>query len=143
MKNLLPLFVFGTADSFAIVISGILAYQLRLSSFFRVDAYLQNPGQYWLLLGVALLLWHLMAAAAGAYRRKPAIFKIDELLFHYKASIMLVFMVMSATFLYKHYDYSRLIVIFSGIFLIFSGNIARQLAHKFLGHLYASGIGNR
>ncbi len=77
MKNMLPLFVFGTADSFAIVISGILAYQLRLSSFFRVDAYLQNPGQYWLLLGVALLLWHLMAAAAGAYRRKPAIFKID------------------------------------------------------------------
>lgn len=143
MKNLLPLFVFGTADSFAIVISGILAYQLRLSSFFRVDAYLQNPGQYWMLLGVALLLWHLMAAAAGAYRRKPAIFKIDELLFHYKASIMLVFMVMSATFLYKHYDYSRLIVIFSGIFLIFSGNIARQLAHKLLGHLYASGIGNR
>lgn len=143
MKSLLPLLFFGTADSLAIIISGILAYQLRVSSFFTVDDYIQNPPQYWLLLGTALILWHISAAAAGAYRRKPAIFRIDELLFHYKASIFLVFMVMSATFLYRQYDYSRLIVFFTGALLILTGNFFRQMAHQLLNRLYASGIGNQ
>ncbi|HNX77590.1 MAG TPA: sugar transferase [Candidatus Rifleibacterium sp.] len=143
MKNLLPLLVFGVSDTLAIVVSGVMAYQIRLSQFFTVDPYLQNPGQYWLLLGVAVLLWHVMAAAAGAYRRKPAIFKIDELLFHYKASMLLVFMVMAVSFIYKQYDYSRLIVFLSGALLILTGNFFRQLAHRLLSRLYAAGTGNR
>lgn len=143
MKNLLPFLVFGLSDTMAIVVSGILAYQIRVSNFFSVDDYIQNPVQYWLLLAVAVILWHITAAAAGAYRRKPAIFKIDELLFHYKATILLVFMVMAATFLQRHYDYSRLIVFFSGALLILVGNLFRQVAHRFIGHLYANGTGNR
>lgn len=143
MKNLLPLAILGLTDSLAIVFSGFLAYQLRLSSLFTVDPYLHNPSQYWLLLVVALFLWHLIAAAGGAYRRKPAIFKIDELLFHYKASILLVFLVMAATFLYRQYDYSRLIVVFTGFFLIFIGNIFRQLSHRLMCNIHCWGIGNR
>ncbi|MDD3148576.1 MAG: hypothetical protein PHD82_14880, partial [Candidatus Riflebacteria bacterium] len=143
MKSLLPFLVFGLSDTLAIVVSGVLAYQIRLSRFFSIDDYIQNPSQYWLLLSVALIIWHLMAAASGAYRRKPAIFKIDELLFHYKASILLVFMVMSATFLYRQYDYSRLIVFFSGGLLILLGNLFRQIGHRLLSYLYARGTGNR
>ncbi len=143
MKNLLPFLIFGSSDTLALIVSGVLAYQIRLSPLFTVDPYIQNPRQYWLLLMTAIVLWHLMAAAAGAYRRKPAIFKIDELLFHYKASILLVFMVMSATFLQRQYDFSRLIVFFTGGMLILTGNLFRQVAHRLLQQLYASGTGNR
>ena len=143
MKNLLPFFIFGFFDSMAIVISGLLGYHLRLSGIFAVDPYLKNPQQYLILLATALVLWHIIAAAGGGYRRKPAIFKIDELLFHYKASILLVFFVTSATFLSRHYEYSRLIVFFSWIFLVFTGNLFRQLAHSLTNYLHASGHGNR
>lgn len=143
MKNLLPLLILGSTDSATIIISGILSYQLRLSRLFTVDPYLQNPEQYWLLLIAALVLWHLIAAASGAYRRKPAIFKIDELLFHYKSSILLVFLVMAATFLYRQYDYSRLIVFFSGLLMILIGNLFRQLAHRLMAAIHSHGTGNR
>ncbi len=143
MKNLLPFLIFGSSDTLALIVSGVAAYHIRLSPLFSVDAYIQNPRQYWLLLITAIILWHVMAAAAGAYRRKPAIFKIDELLFHYKASIMLVFMVMAATFLQRQYDFSRLIVFMTGGLLILTGNLFRQTAHRLLQHLYAAGTGNR
>ncbi|GAB4274451.1 MAG: sugar transferase [Candidatus Rifleibacteriota bacterium] len=143
MKNWLPLLTTAILDSFAIVLAGVISFHLRTSSFFPEDEYLNNPTQYLFLLCVAFILWHIIAFAGGGYKTKPAIFKIDELLFHFKASLMLLLVLMSATFLYKSYDYSRLVLFFGWILLALTGNIFRQFAFKINGWFYSKGYSTR
>lgn len=143
MKNWLPIAITATTDSLSLIVAGTLGYLIRTSPLFPEVEYVKNPMQYLLLLGVALLIWHLISLNSGGYRLKPAIFKIDELLFHFKCSILLLFLLMAMTFLYKTYDYSRLILFFSWILLIFIGNIFRQIAFKIKGRLHQAGYANR
>ncbi|MGM0599187.1 MAG: exopolysaccharide biosynthesis polyprenyl glycosylphosphotransferase [Candidatus Rifleibacteriota bacterium] len=128
MKLRIAALLNAASDSLALILSGFTAYQLRTSEFFVTDNYIRNPQQYLLLLAFALLTWHLIIFFSGGYRQGPEIFKIDELLFHFKASFILIFILMGATFLYKSYDYSRLVIFFSWLFLIFIGNIGRQVS---------------
>ncbi len=143
MKKWLPGLINALSDSISLILAGLCGYFIRTSGLFPEVEYVQNPGQYGLLLAVSLLIWHLISFAGGGYRQKPTIFKIDELLFHFKASIMLLFVLMAMTFLYKGYDYSRLVLFFSWISLIFLGNILRQGAYRLKGSLHRRGIATR
>ncbi len=143
MKNWLPAAISAFADSLALILAGFLAYSIRTSDFFPATEYIKNPHQYFLLLVAALILWHLISFATGGYRIKPAIFKIDELLFHFKCSIILLIILMASTFLYKSYDFSRLILFFGWLLLILAGNLFRQIACRLKGALHQRGIAIR
>lgn len=130
----------AASDSLAIILSGLIAYQLRTSELFVADDYIKNPQQYLLLLAFALVSWHLIVFFSGGYSQGLEIFRIDELLFHFKASFFLIFILMGATFLYKAYDYSRLIIFFSGLFLFFMGNIGRQISFWLQTYLHKNQI---
>ena len=128
MKLRISAILNAASDSLALILSGFIAYQLRTSHLFITDNYIKNPHQYFLLLAFALITWHLIIFFSGGYRQGPEIFKIDELLFHFKASFILIFILMGASFIYKSYDFSRLIIFFSWLLLIFTGNIGRQIS---------------
>ncbi|MBF0547839.1 MAG: exopolysaccharide biosynthesis polyprenyl glycosylphosphotransferase [Candidatus Riflebacteria bacterium] len=133
---LLPLL----SDMLGMILSGTIVYQLRVSSFFIVDPYIENPRQYLLLLTTALLLWNLLLAVGGALRPKLLIFRIDELLLHFKTSIGLMALLMCASFLYKEYDFSRLILSLSWLLFVFLGGIGRQLTSRFRERLHEKGF---
>lgn len=143
MKNWLPTLITALTDSLALALAGLTGYLIRTSPLFVEVEYVQNPTQYALLLAVALVIWHLISFSGGGYRQKPAIFKIDELLFHFKSSILLLFVLMAMTFLYKGYDYSRLVLFLSWISLVFLGNVFRQIAYRLKGALHRRGYANR
>jgi exopolysaccharide biosynthesis polyprenyl glycosylphosphotransferase len=143
MNNWVPILITACADSLALAAAGWIGYTIRTSSIFPESKYIQNPGQYLLLLVFALIIWHISVFSSGGYKQKPAIFKIDELLFHFKTSIILLVILMAATFLYKKYDYSRLILFFSWVTLVFTGNIFRQISYRFKGWLHENGIATK
>jgi exopolysaccharide biosynthesis polyprenyl glycosylphosphotransferase len=143
MKDRLPLMLVALADTSALAVAGFLGYQIRVSALFVEEPYIKNPQQYLFLLGVAIIVWHLICFLGDAYKPGPAIFRIDELLFHFKAGILLLFSLMALTFLYKSYDFSRLIVFFSWLALVLLGNIFRQIAFALRAKLYRNGIATR
>ena len=136
---LLPLF----SDTIALVLAGICAYFLRISHFFYVEPYIVNPTQYIRLLLTSLILWYFIVFISGFGKSKPAIFQIDELIKHFKSTIMLLFAVMAGTFLYKQYDFSRLIVFFSWFLFVLLGNIGRQIVGAIRRKLYKKSLGVR
>ncbi len=130
-------------DSIALFLSGFLAYQIRTSAFFQVDDYLQNPRQYFVLLGMALVIWHTLLAWKGGYAQRLLIFRIDELLLQFQTSIILLLLLMSATFLYHSYDFSRLILFFSWILFVLLGSLSRQVTHRIREFLHRKGMFRR
>jgi len=130
-------------DTLALLFSGWLAYTIRTSRFFEVDPYLLNPRQYSLLLGAAIILWHILLAWNGGYRSQFLLFRIDELLLQFKTSIVLFFLLMAATFIYHNYDYSRLILLFSWMFFVLFGSLGRQVSHRIQEALFKRGYGRR
>jgi exopolysaccharide biosynthesis polyprenyl glycosylphosphotransferase len=136
----LPLFL---CDSAALACAGVLAYWLRTSELFWVHPYLQNPREYLFLLALALFLWHATMAFFGGYADRSLIFRIDELLIQFKSSITVFLLLMSATFLYKGYDYSRLILFFSWLFFVLLGSLFRQVAHRLKTAFFLRGRGRR
>jgi exopolysaccharide biosynthesis polyprenyl glycosylphosphotransferase len=129
------------ADSTALVGAGLLAYTVRTSGFFLVDDHLRNPWQYTVLLLFSFGLWHLLMLAQRGYERQSLLFRIDELVLQFQTSIWLLVLVMAGTFLYRTYDYSRLIVFFTWLGFVVLGNIARQFAHRFRERLHRRGFG--
>jgi exopolysaccharide biosynthesis polyprenyl glycosylphosphotransferase len=127
------------SDTLCLVLSGLLAFYLRTSGLFEVDAYLLNHTQYLGLLGFALILWHCLLAYNGGYSHRLLLFRIDELLIQFQTANMLFLLLMAASFIYKQYDFSRLIVFFSWLFFVFLGSLGRQISYRFLESLYRRG----
>ncbi|HQG28622.1 MAG TPA: hypothetical protein PLY73_08680, partial [Candidatus Ozemobacteraceae bacterium] len=116
------------ADTITICLSAAIAYLLRTSEFlFHVEPYLRNPRQYAFLVGAAVLIWHLLLLWRGGYERKLLLFRLDELLLHFKTSIILFLLLMAGTFLYHAYDYSRLVLFFWWLTFVCVGGIGRQV----------------
>ncbi|MBF0410544.1 MAG: sugar transferase [Candidatus Riflebacteria bacterium] len=128
------------SDMIAMIISGITVYNIRVSSLFVVDPYIENPHQYTILLITALVLWCILLSIGGALRPKLLIFRIDELLMHFKTSIGLMALLMCASFLYKEYDFSRLILFLSWLLFVFTGSIGRQISYRLRERLHEKGI---
>ncbi len=120
----------AAADTLTLAASGTLAYLLRTSSWFEVDPYLRNPRQYLLMLAAAVVLWHILLAWRGGYVNRLLFFRIDELLVQFNTSLLLLTILMAGTFLYKQYDYSRLILFFSWMFFVILGSLGRQVSHR-------------
>ncbi|HOY66740.1 MAG TPA: sugar transferase [Candidatus Ozemobacteraceae bacterium] len=132
------------ADTLALCLSGWLAYAVRTSeALFQVEPYLQNPGQYGLLIGTAVVIWHLLLIWRGGYERKLLLFRLDELLLQFKTSLLLFLLLMAATFLYHAYDFSRLVIFLWWLAFVFFGGIGRQIAHRLRERLHARGWGRR
>ncbi|MFZ2960485.1 MAG: sugar transferase [Candidatus Ozemobacteraceae bacterium] len=127
------------SDSAALIVASFLAYFLRTSPLFDVDPYLQNSAQYLLLLGTALLLWHALLAISGGYKPRLLLFRIDELILQFKTSILLLVLLITSTFLYHQYDYSRLILFFGWLLFVFLGGIGRQIAHRLRERVHQRG----
>jgi len=141
---LFPLFLpTAVSDTVSLAAAGILAYTVRTSSWFDVHSYIINPPQYLLLLGTAILLWHVLMTAQGGYRPTAFLFRIDELVLQFKTSLLLLVLLTSATFIYHQYDYSRLIIFFGWLFFVLLGGIGRQFAHRLREGLHRRGIGRR
>jgi len=127
-------------DSLTLCFSGWLAYSIRTSSLFLVDSYITNPWEYFLLLITAIFLWHSLYALRGGYHRNPLLFRIDELLLQFDTSIILFFLLTSATFLYHNYNYSRLIVFFGWLLFVFFGSLGRQISYRIREALHRRGF---
>ncbi len=131
------------ADTVTLALSGTLAYLLRTSTLFEVDPYLRNPGQYLLMLGVAVALWHLLLAWRGGYANRLLFFRIDELQLQFSTSLILLIVLMAGTFLYREYDYSRLILFFSWGFFVLLGSLGRQVSHRLREAIHRRGWARR
>lgn len=132
------------ADTLAICLSAMIAYLTRTSELlFHVDPYLRNPREHALLAFAAVLIWHLLLLSRGGYERKLLLFRLDELLLHFKTSIVLFLLLMAGTFLYHAYDYSRLVLFFWWLVFVCIGGIGRQAAHRIRETLHARGWGRR
>ncbi|MBP7633347.1 sugar transferase [Candidatus Ozemobacteraceae bacterium] len=132
------------ADTITICLSAALAYLLRTSEFlFHVEPYLRNPRQYALLVVAAVLIWHLLLLWRGGYERKLLLFRLDELLLHFKTSIILFLLLMAGTFLYHTYDYSRLVLFLWWLTFVCIGGIGRQVSHRLREMLHVRGWGRR
>jgi exopolysaccharide biosynthesis polyprenyl glycosylphosphotransferase len=131
------------ADTLTLTLSGTLAYLLRTSSLFEVDDYLRNPRQYLLMLGVAIALWHLLLAWRGGYANRLLFFRIDELQLQFNTSLILLLLLMAGTFLYRQYDYSRLILFFGWGFFVVLGSLGRQISHRLREALHRRGWARR
>lgn len=132
------------ADTISICLSTVIAYLVRTSNlFFRVDPYLRNPREYALLACAAVLIWHLLILWRGGYERKLLLFRLDELLLHFKTSLTLLLLLMAGTFLYHAYDYSRLVLFFWWLAFVCIGGVGRQIAHRLREKLHARGWGRR
>ena len=133
----------AAADTLSLALSGVLAYYLRTSALFPVDPYLLNPRQYLFLLVIGIGLWHFLIAIRGGYSNIDSLFRIEELHFQFKTSILLFLLLMAGTFLYKQYDFSRLIVFFSWFFFVFLGSLGRQIAHRIRESLHRRGLARK
>jgi len=132
------------ADTISIGLSAGIAYLIRTwEPFFQVEPYLRNPAQYLLLTAAAVVIWHLLLLWRGGYERRLLLFRLDELLLHFKTSILLFLLLMAGTFLYHQYDYSRLHLFFWWLLFVFLGGIGRQVAHRIREKLYVRGWGRR
>lgn len=131
------------ADTLALALAVFLAYQLRTSSVFEVDPYLLNPRQYLMLAAAGIALWHCLLAWRGGYTNQLLIFRIDELLLQFNTSIVLFLVLMAGTFLYRQYDFSRLVLAFSWVFFVILGSLGRQVAYRVREALHRRGHAHR
>ena len=133
----------AAADTLSLALAGFLAYQVRTSVLFEVDPYILNPAQYLVILFFGIVLWHCILAWRGGYSNRLLIFRIDELLLQFNTSIVLFTVLMAGTFLYKNYDFSRLILVLSWMFFIILGNFGRQFAQRIREFLHRRGYAHR
>ncbi|MBF0503194.1 MAG: sugar transferase [Candidatus Riflebacteria bacterium] len=126
-------------DSIALILAGVLSYLLRTSPLFAVDPYLRNPYQYLILLATAILFWHVLLALNGGYRSRLLLFRIDKLVLQLKTSIFLLIMLITATFLYHQYDFSRLILFFGWLLFVFIGGLGVQIGYRLRENFHRRG----
>ncbi|OGR51974.1 MAG: hypothetical protein A2034_03935, partial [Elusimicrobia bacterium GWA2_38_7] len=119
---------FLISDVFSIYISFWLSYETRFFfqpflKFFPATKGLPSWGLYEEALRIVIPLWILVFAIWGKLYQKRNLDAADEFLAIAKSAVLATLCMFTATFLYRQYEYSRLVMgicFFASIFIIFS-----------------------
>lgn len=124
------------AHLFAILSASWLAYRIRTEDlFFSVDDYLLKEGEYEKGFILCLLLWSMLLAKEGLYRRHIAV-RIGGL---FRAHLQGMVILMAAGFLYHDYSFSRGVALLFGIGGFFFLLIFNALADWLIKRNYENG----
>jgi exopolysaccharide biosynthesis polyprenyl glycosylphosphotransferase len=127
-------------DSISLVTSFFLAYYLRNFGPFRIFLNEIQPVQVYLLaLPFAILLLVATFYVNGLYDLKARATK-NEVYLTAKSSSIWTLLVMSGSYVAK-YDYSRLIVVLTFIFLLLTTTIFRKVIDRYQQNLFRNGKG--
>ncbi len=127
-------------DALAYACAWISAWAIRVSVSDLVELPL-NPAQiYWKSLPMIVFGCLLTSAAVGSYSTRRNGSPLEEGVRVVRAAFGSLLIVMSLGFLFKEYDYSRLLVVLFGVLSLMFLPIARAIASGFQGRLIKLGL---
>jgi exopolysaccharide biosynthesis polyprenyl glycosylphosphotransferase len=128
-------------DSFAVVMSFLVAYYLRDKGMFRhyLDS-IQPIGVYLSALPIAVLIMITICSFMGLYEPRQRVTKISELYTSLRAITLWTLLIMAGSYLAK-FDYSRLLVLQLYIYTIIFFILGRLIIRRLQGKFFTNGFG--
>ncbi|NLB34479.1 MAG: sugar transferase [Elusimicrobia bacterium] len=136
-REFILLFLQRVFDILAVYFSFMLAYSFRFQyEIFSLTKGIPPIEQYRRAMPVVIIVYLACLSWTKIYNTHRIIYKTDEFLGVVRAVLFSTLLITAATFLYREYSYSRLVLIYSAIFSVIflyaSHMIFRFLRSKFL-----------
>lgn len=129
-----------SADLLIIALSWLFSYYLRFySGLIPVEKGVPDLFAYTLLLAPIIVIWAVAFKAFGLYRPKRIGSHISEVFDIAKACGVSVLLLVSLTFFFKMYDFSRLVFLFFAVINILSLSFGRLVFREVLRYLRKKG----
>src|SRR3990167_6722037 len=128
------------ADLFVIGLSWLFAYYIRFySGLFTVEKGIHPFSIYFYLIIPILLIWGFAFKSFGLYRPKRISSYLNEIFDTVKACTFSVLILISITFFFRQYEYSRLVFLVFWIMTIISLSLERVLFREVLRYMRRKG----
>jgi len=131
-------------DLAIIACSWLLSYYIRFySGLVPVDKGIPNPYYYLLILVPIVIIWPFAFRSFGLYRPKRISSHLSEVLDIAKASVFSVLILISLTFFFRHYEFSRSVFLLFAAFNIVFLSFERWTFREVLRYLRRKGYNLR
>ena len=128
------------ADIVIIVASWLLSYYLRFhTAFVPIDKGTPPLRIYILLVIPIVLIWGFIFKSFGLYRPRRIASHLSELFDITKACLVSILVLIAVTFVYRQYEFSRLVFLFFGIMNVAALSIERWIFREALRYLRKKG----
>ena len=128
------------ADIIIIVASWLLSYYLRFhTAFVPIDKGIPPLRIYILLIIPIIFIWGFVFKSFGLYRPRRIASHLSELFDITKACIISILVLIAVTFVYRQYEFSRLVFLFFGIMNVAALSIERWVFREVLRYLRKKG----
>src|SRR3990167_1999927 len=132
------------ADLFVIGLSWLFAYYIRFySGLFTVEKGIPTFSIYFYLIIPILLIWGFVFKAFGLYRPKRISSYLNEIFDIAKACIFSVLILVSVTFFFRQYEFSRLVFLGFWVMTIIALSLERIFFREILRFLRRKGYNLR
>lgn len=127
-------------DIAIIVASWLLSYYLRFhTAFVPIDKGMPPLRIYILLVIPIILIWGFVFKSFGLYRPRRIASHLSELFDITKACAVSILVLIAVTFVYRQYEFSRLVFLFFGIMNVAALSIERWIFREALRYLRKKG----
>ena len=124
-------FILLISDLLTVAFTWVLAFFLRFHSGLAVPSGLPDPTLYLKLIPFLLAIWSLVTLVSGSYHRiDSARSRLGHLLAVVQTSLLFVLGIISFSYFYEEYRYSRLMLMFFSGLLPITLLISRSIAAK-------------
>ncbi|MDP2682191.1 MAG: undecaprenyl-phosphate glucose phosphotransferase [Deltaproteobacteria bacterium] len=128
------------ADIAIIVASWLLSYYLRFhTAFIPIDKGIPPLRIYILLIIPIILIWGFVFKSFGLYRPRRIASHLSELFDITKACAVSILVLIAVTFVYRQYEFSRLVFLFFGAINVVALSIERWIFREALRYLRKKG----
>lgn len=136
--------VLFVSDLVIIALSWLLSYYIRFQSgAVSAGKGAPNPYYYLLILFQIIIIWPFAFRSFGLYRPKRTNSHISEVFDIAKACVLSVLVLVSLTFFFRHYEFSRLVFILFAVFNIVFLSMERWIFREALRFLRRKGYNQR
>jgi len=142
-RDFILLIIQGALDAAAVYYSFLFAYALRFNyGIFPVTRGIPPLMQYTRVMPVVILIFLMVFNWSGLYDTHRIVYKTDEFIAVLKSVVVSALILTAATFLYREYEYSRLVMAYAFTLCSLSVYLSHRLVDFFLRPLLTGGRRN-